>query len=153
MPAAFRLVKARRSGRAFDGEGARLHGGRWNSPGTAVVYTADSLALAALELLVHLEASPLLAAYVWMRVEFDRSLVRGVDPASLPPGWHAYPAPMALQQIGDAWVAEARSAVLQVPSAVVRTERNYLINPAHRDFRKLAIGRPVPFDVDPRLRR
>jgi RES domain-containing protein len=152
MPRGWRIAKASHAAAAFDGEGARLYGGRWNSPGTALVYTAESEALAALELLVHLRAPQLLAAYVSIPADFDEELVQSLAAASLPSGWRRYPAPSALQQIGDRWVLEARSVVLRVPSAVVPRESNFLLNPLHRDFARVALGRPVPFEFDARLR-
>ena len=148
----WRIVKASHAAAAFDGEGARLYGGRWNSPGTALVYTAESEALAALELLVHVRAPQLLAAYVSIPADFDEALVESVAVASLPSGWRRYPAPSALQQIGDRWVLEGRSAVLRVPSAVVPRESNFLLNPLHGDFARVALGAPAPFEFDGRLR-
>jgi RES domain-containing protein len=150
---AWRIVKRKHLKNAFTGEGARLFGGRWNSPGHAVVYTAQSQALAALELLVHLESPELLRHYVALEVQFPGELMEEVDHARLPKNWSAYPPPVRLQEIGDAWIAERRSVVLRVPSAVVPAESNYLLNPAHPDFTRLPIGEPAPFRFDPRLRR
>jgi RES domain-containing protein len=152
MPLAFRIVKASLAGEALGGEGASLYGGRWNSPGTEVVYTAQSESLAMLELLVHLGASDLLQRYVTMRVEFERELVQSVAPAALPARWRASPAPAELQVLGDRWASERRSAVLRVPSALVPRESNYLLNPSHPDFRRLVIGAPEPCTFDSRLR-
>jgi RES domain-containing protein len=152
MPRGWRIVKASHAAAAFDGEGARLYGGRWNSPGSALVYTAQSEALAALELLVHLRAPQLLASYVSIPADFDEELVEVLPAARLPSGWRRYPAASALQRIGDRWVAEGRSAVLRVPSAVVPRESNYLLNPAHRAFARVAVGRPAAFEFDGRLR-
>jgi RES domain-containing protein len=152
MPRGWRITKSAQAASAFDGEGARLHGGRWNSPGTSVVYTAQSEALAALELLVHLQSSQLLLAYCSIAADFDASLIEAVDPASLPGNWREYPAPAALQTIGDRWVAEQRSLVLQVPSAIVPSEVNYLLAPQHPDFRRVALSKPKPFTLDPRLK-
>jgi RES domain-containing protein len=152
MPTGWRIVKTARLATAFDGEGARLHGGRWNSPGTALVYTAESQALAALELLVHLQSSQLLLSFSAVPASFDGRSVEALDPGRLPRGWRRYPAPPALQQIGDRWAAELRSAVLQVPSAIVPDERNFLLNPAHPDFKKIRIGPPAPFEYDARLK-
>lgn len=152
MPTSWRIVKSALAARAFDGQGARSYGGRWNSPGTGVVYTAQSEALAALELLVHLQSSRLLRSYASISARFDDALVDAVASSSLPVRWREYPAPAALQEIGDRWVAEQRSAVLRVPSAIVPAEFNYLLNPAHRDFAKVAIGKPSRFEFDRRLR-
>lgn len=151
MRRAWRIVKSARAGSAFDGEGARLHGGRWNSPGTPLVYTAQSESLAALELLVHLQSSPLLTSYCTIPVDFDDALVEAVAPESLPPDWRDHPAPSALQRIGDVWAAEKRSAVLQAPSAIVPSELNFVLNPRHPDFARIAVGRPRVFQFDSRL--
>lgn len=151
MPTGWRIVKTRLAGRAFDGEGARRYGGRWNSPGTRVVYTSQSVSLAVLELLVHLQASRSLASYALLSARFEDRFVSAVDRASLPSDWRAFPAPPALQRIGDAWIASGSTLVLEVPSAIVEGESNYLINPVHPDFRRLRIGPPVRFRLDSRL--
>lgn len=136
---------------AFDGEGARRYGGRWNHKGTPVIYTAGSVSLAALEMLVHLEASQLLNAYVCIPLTFDTTLCRRLDVASLSPNWRTYPASTSTRDLGAAWVQGAQSAILAVPSALVPTETNYLINPAHPDFSRLHIGSPEDFHFAPRL--
>src|SRR3990167_9051926 len=99
MPQGWRLVKARLSAHAFDGEGARLHGGRWNSPGTKMVYTSQSAALAVLELLVHLNNSAVLSSYVLFAAQFDDRLVTTLDRSRLPKHWRTFPAPRALQAL------------------------------------------------------
>ncbi len=152
MPTCWRIVKPAHAATAFDGEGARLYGGRWNSPGTAVVYTAQSESLAALELLVQLQASHLLMSYSSISADFETSLVEVIDPAVLPAEWKEYPAPLALQQIGDQWAAERRSVVLQVPSVIVLSELNFVLNPRHPDFARVTIGRSALFRFDPRLK-
>ena len=151
MPSGFRIAKARHARGAFDGEGARRYGGRWNSPGTPLVYTSATRALAVLELLVHLQASELLATYVLIEATFEAALVERLEPVRLPRNWRAFPSRVALQEIGDRWVAERRSAVLEVPSAVVPAESNFLLNPLHRDFAKIAVGGSSRFEFDPRL--
>jgi len=152
MPRGWRIVKAALAPTAFDGEGARQYGGRWNSPGTAVVYTAQSESLAALELLVHLGSSELLICYSTIPATFDDALVEILDPARLPADWTSAPAPAALQQIGDQWAAAQRSVILRVPSALVPNESLFLVNPAHPDLARVAIGSPTPFQFDPRLK-
>jgi len=147
----WRIVKARRAADAFDGEGARLEGGRWNSPGTAMVYTSQSAALAALEMLVHLGRGSMLSAYVLMPCAFDHALVSRLDRTRLPDNWRSYPAPPQLQQIGDEWVRGGASAVLEVPSAVIETDSNHLLNPHHRGFRTVRVMKPQPFEFDLRL--
>lgn len=148
----WRLCKRRHA--AFDGQGARLSGGRWNRRGTAVVYTSETLSLAALELLVHCDPSLLPSDLVEIAAELPEGLaVERVEIAGLPRAWRRYPAPDALAQIGTDWARAASSAALSVPSVVVPRERNVLLNPAHPDFRRVRVGRPEPFSLDSRLAR
>ena len=117
----------------MSGEGARRYGGRWNSPGRTAVYLGDSLALAAMELLVHLQAEDVLRVYRKMPVFIPERLIAHIDEDELPPGW-AKPTPHPVTQaIGDRWIDSAESAVLQVPSATVRGEGNFVVNPEHDD--------------------
>ena len=150
---AWRICKARRRAAAFSGAGARLYGGRWNSPGTPVVYTAGSISLAQLEMLVHLESEDLLRKYVLCPVMFDEALVLPLPADDLPRNWRADPPPRKLQEIGDHWIETGQSAVLRVPSVLVPQEANYLLNPAHPDFRKIKIGSFRSFRFDRRLGR
>lgn len=147
----YRIVKAKRAAGAFDGEGARLAGGRWNSEGTAVVYTAGSRALAGLEMLVHLPSALLKLNYVTIETQFDSKLARRVALAELPGAWRNDQPILATKLIGDKWVREATSAVLIVPSVIVPEEFNYLLNPGHPDFKKIKIGEPEDFSFDARL--
>lgn len=149
MSRAWRIVKGKHAATAFNGEGARLNGGRWNSIGVRVVYVSSTKSLAALETLVHLKL-PVTSQYVAVPVQFDDALVETFPPANLPAGWDVEPPPPASQQIGDAWVKAARTAVLALPS-VITGEINYLLNPAHSDFHNVSIGKPEPFTFDPRL--
>lgn len=151
MPTAWRIVKTRHAIDAFSGEGARLYGGRWNSPGVRMIYTSESIALATLEMLVHLETESLLASYSVCSVHIDESDVAELEKSQLPPSWREYPASAELRRIGDAWIASLSSAALQVPSAIIDAESNFLVNPLHPHFDKIAIGRPIPYRMDPRL--
>ena len=90
-------------------------------------------------------------SYVLIEAEFDAAMIERVDPAGLPAHWRESPPPVAAQRIGDAWLAGATSAVLQVASALVPMDWNYLLNPAHRDFRRITIGSATPISLDPRL--
>jgi len=146
---AWRITRARKQADAFSGEGARLFGGRWNSPGIRLIYTAGSRSLAILEVLAHLAKSAPLNNYVLYRVECDDSLVQILR--DLPLGWNSEPPTPASQSVGDAWVRSATHPVLSVPSAIVPEERNYLLNPAHPDFRRIVIERPAAYRIDPRL--
>jgi len=151
MTRVWRIIKTRYSEDAFSGEGARLYGGRWNSSGTRMVYTSGSKSLATLELLVHLHSTSVLPSFSICPVDFDDSLVEFLEPAKLPREWRQSPPPISLQAIGDDWISRGSSVVLRVPSVVIQTEHNYLINPAHSDFKELVIGDMAVLDLDPRL--
>jgi RES domain-containing protein len=149
---AWRITKQKHAKSAFSGEGARIYGGRWNSPGTAMIYTAQSQALAVLEMLIHLDSPELLKRYSLFEVEMDLLYVAELDLSNLPRNWRANPTPAGVRALGDDWVASRRSVALRVPSALV-PESTFLLNPQHPDFSKLCIGKAVPFQFDPRLAR
>ena len=150
MPEAWRIVKEKHAAAAFSGKGAADNGGRWNSRGVPVVYTSCTKALAALESLVHLNP-PVHFKYVAVRIKFDDALVEIFPTKSLPADWQTEPPPPSTKAIGDAWVRLARSAVLALPSVIMSGEPNYLLNPAHPDFKRISIGKPELFAFDPRL--
>ena len=150
MVTSWRVVKWRFASEAFDGEGARISGGRWNSAGRAVVYTSAATSLGLLENLVHTKAR-LRRFYFAFPVTFDANLVETVEPRELPAGWRSLPAPHKLQQIGNAWVDSLRSCILEVPSVIVPHESNFVLNLNHPDFSSLQIGRPVDLEIDSRL--
>lgn len=151
MVTAWRITKARFLATAFDGEGARRAGGRWNSPGVPAVYTSQSAALATLEMLVHVGRGATLPSYILIPCSFPEALVTAIDRTKFPRDWRSYPAPPRLQALGDAWIASRSSAILQVPSAIIDTESNYLLNPLHPDFASITIGKPQAFKFDLRL--
>jgi RES domain-containing protein len=152
MITAWRIVRASYAATAFDGEGARRFGGRWNSKGTRIVYTAGSQALAILELLVHLESEDLLRHYRLIPVTFHDTLVETLALKSLPANWRRRPTPTSVRSIGDQWVSSNRSFVLEVPSVIVPDESNYLISAQHPDCDRLSIGKPQPFRFDRQLK-
>ena len=153
MVNAWRISKTRYAATSFDGEGARLNGGRWNSVGTRVAYASGSVALATLEVLVGLQDTTVLSSYSLTRVEFDEGLVEVLDRGLLPALWNHHPPSPETQRLGDLWVAERRSVVLKGPSAIVEAEHNYVLNPSHPLFGRVLLHSPEPFRIDPRLLR
>lgn len=151
MITAWRIVSANFKDKAYTGDGARIYGGRWNSKGVAVVYTADSLALASIEMIVNLPAPRLLQKYVRISARISLDLVLDLAGADWPEDWNSRPISPSTQAIGDQWIKEQKSAVLRVPSIVVPDEYNYLLNPTHPDFAKIEIGKPMAYFFDPRL--
>lgn len=152
MTVVWRLLTSRFAATAFSGEGARLYGGRWNSKGVPVVYTAGSQSLAVLEMLV--QDDPLRARYIVIPATLPKALkVERLTDEQLPAGWRDIAVRDLTQALGDEWLKRGSSAVLAVPSAVIPAETNYLINPLHPAFGKIEIGAPQDFLTDPRLLR
>lgn len=137
---------------ALSGKGGLFVSGRWHSRGRPIVYSAQSISLAALEMLVHTERSIAPRDLVQVEISIPQAVQMIVILASrLQKGWQQYPAPVELQEIGDTWLQAMTSAVLEVPSAVVPEESNYLINPLHPDAAGMKIVSVSPFVYDRRL--
>jgi len=128
----------------LSGEGARRYGGRWNSPGRPLVYAAETAALAVLEVRVHLDLD-------WSVLPDDYVLL-AIDLFTLEPETIAG-FPDDPRAAGDAWLASGASALLRVPSGIVRESSNILINVAHPDAKRIAVGSVRPFSFDERLWR
>ncbi len=137
------------------GEGARLYGGRWSPPGIPAIHTAESVALAALECLVHQRSLSTLPRDIRLVVvELDDSAsITTLSLTELPPTWDHYMPPASLQETGRAWATAAESVALRVPSAVISqgVKRNVLVNPQHPDFKLLQLVESTPFRFDERL--
>ncbi len=150
----YRIYKSALRGKAFRGEGARLYGARWNFPGTAVVYTSQTLSLCILELLVH--AGPAstkrkLGLEYRTAIIPDALKILQLDSSDLPSKWRACPYPESTQEFGTRLLKENKLLAISIPSAVIPEERNFLINPLHPDFVKIRLGIPVAFPSDSRL--
>jgi RES domain-containing protein len=118
-----------------------------------MIYTSESLSLATLEILVNLDSPDTLDQYLSIPVEFDEKMCKGLEFDALPENWASDPPPPGAQQTGSNWAAARESVILVVPSAVVRREHNFLLNPEHPDFSQVRIGSPFEFGLDPRLVR
>jgi RES domain-containing protein len=148
---AYRIARRRFARTMWSGAGAKEHGGRWNSKGIAVVYASENRSLAAMEQLVYLLPPRVLRGFVISSVEFDEKQLERVNIKDLPAGWDRTVPPAALRRIGDEWAGRGKSVALAVPSAVVRGEWNYLLNPEHEGFAALVRSTPVRFVYDRRL--
>lgn len=122
------------------GEGADKYGGRWNNVGTPVIYAAESLALAIIEVGLDPDDVDLLNNYSKISFEIDESFIKHVSDDQLPDGWNTIPAEAETKAIGDDWVVSKLAAVLSVPSVFSPNERCYVLNPAHPDFSKIVVG-------------
>jgi len=137
---------------ALDGIGGMYTSGRWHNKGHLFVYTASSEALAALEVLVHVD--PLTAPTDLRLLAFelpDDLTTEVLELLSLPDGWHSVPAPTALQSLGSSWHTSGRTAAFNVPSAVINVERNVLLNPRHPEMLRVRILSDEAFLFDTRL--
>jgi RES domain-containing protein len=147
----FRLVR-KKYANPLSGEGASRSGNRWNSKGTAIIYCAASRALAMAEVAVHLSLGLLPKDYEMVELEIPSKVkIKPYVLENLPEGWNSFPHLIETQRIGDEFVAEENSCVLQVPSAVVPGDFNYLLNPLHRDFAQIQVKSRVDFPFDPRI--
>ena len=126
----------------LSGEGARLYGGRWNSPGRPLIYASSTAALAVLGVRVHLDLPPELLPDDYVLVTLDLGHAAIEEVAALP---------QSTREFGEAWLGERRTPVLQVPSAIVPESPNFLINPAHAAADSVHIVRRRRFVFDPRL--
>jgi RES domain-containing protein len=150
---AWRIASRKYAATAFTDEGAARYPGRWNSAGVPVVYLATSMAVGILEILVHVTDRSYLNAYVTIPVDVPDVLIEKLE--SLPDDWQQLPEPYpeSTQTLGTTWAQSLRSLALQVPSAIVPSEFNLVLNPKHPAMPKVKLGQPEPLAIDPRLLR
>lgn len=147
----WRIMDPKYAKTAFTGEGARLWGGRFNSQGTAAIYTSGSLSLALLENLVQTADRSLLKKKRLIKAIVPKSLIYAPSKDDLPKSWNAIPAESNSRVFGDLWISQEKSAVLKVPSVVVPVEYNYVINPQHSQFEEIVIQPDQALPLDPRF--
>jgi RES domain-containing protein len=149
----WRICRAKFAAEAFSGSGARRFGGRWNSPGVPMVYSSSSLALAAMELFVHLEPNQQPDDLVAIAATLPKGEpAQRLEPKGLPRGWWKDDFE-PLRAIGDKWIREKGALAIEVPSAALRTEWNVLVNPLHPAMPEIKIKEPLPFRFDARMFR
>lgn len=137
----------------LNGTGARLYGGRWNSKGQAVLYTAGSRSLALLEALVHLPQKNFQANFCMGELFVPKDIpIKEVHAEDLPEGWNKIPPQIFLKKIGDKWLSEGKEALFKVPSVIIPKEYNFLINPLHKEAKRIRLTRSYPYVFDVRLK-
>lgn len=147
----FRLSKSKYS-KDLSGTGAEKSGGRWNSKGIALLYTSESRALCTTEIAVHTPLGNIPLDYEITSIEIpDDIKIRELATTELPDDWKSFPHAHSTQEIGDKFVTGGKFLVLKVPSVVVQGEYNYLLNPNHKDFKRINIKSIEPFNFDERL--
>ena len=145
----YRLCRKAHAG-DLSGRGAELNGGRWNGKGMAVVYTSASRALCLVEIMVHMPAGIIPKDFYLVSVSIPDNSIITIDSKDLPDNWSKNPVPASTQKIGNAFITGQEALVLKVPSAIVKDEWNYLINPSHKDFKKVKIVDTEAFSFDGR---
>lgn len=133
------------------GTGARLYGGRWNSEGKSMLYTASSRALAVLEVLVHLNPLIVPDNFCLVEIEVPEDSIYTLNPNLLPANWRSVSPQTALRNLGDAFLKQQTSLLMKVPSSIVPAEYNYLLNPLHPDAVKARVVNRESFSFDERL--
>lgn len=151
MITVYRIVKTKRA-EDLSGEGAKIYGGRWNAPGTPVLYTAQSRALAALEALVHIPYNVLSSQFSLIEIQIPaKAEVLEIHLNSLPKDWTKNEHMEFLHGIGEKWIKKTKFPVMKVPSAIIPEEYNLIVNPLHPALKKMKIKKHRPFKFDERL--
>lgn len=146
----YRITRSLHQG--LDGEGARRSGGRWNSPGIAVVYASETRALAALEYLVRIDVEEVPDDLVLLSIEVpDQLAIERVGAHDLRQGWDRVALLPECRTVGDTWEKSGRTPMLCVPSAPIPEESNYLLSPRHRDAGAVRVTHARSFAFDQRL--
>ncbi|HWY37674.1 MAG TPA: RES family NAD+ phosphorylase [Bacteroidia bacterium] len=145
----FRIAK-RTHAADITGTGAALYPGRWNKKGTPVLYTGETKEIALLETVVH--TPPMMVPDLdVLTIEIPGDSVTELSIHDLPPNWFQYPAPTVLSEIGQRWVLENKTVALKVPSCIIHTSHNFILNCKHKDYRKVIVLEHGGFYFDPRL--
>ena len=136
----------------LSGKGAEIGGGRWNSIGNAILYTAENRALCTAEIAVHTPLGITPKDYFLISIEVPKNIkIKEIDKSKLPKKWKTFPHVPSTKKIGDEFVKQKEFLVLKVPSAVIQGEFNFLINSNHKDFKKVKIKSVEAFEFDKRL--
>ena len=148
----YRVLRKAYARAPFDGRGAYLYGGRWSSAGVRLAYTSETQSLAMLEYFVHLDMADAAGDLVLAVAEIPDDVSRErVAATRLPSTWRDFPAPPELAQIGDGFVRRGENCILIVPSALAPHDNNWLLNPAHGEFREVAVFKAEPLRYDSRM--
>ncbi len=148
----WRIFRKSFSRSPLDGRGGLVVAGRWHTPRRLISYASESLALASLEVLVHSDVDLLPSDLVAVEVDVPAKVkIEEIKVKDLPRTWRKHPGSRRLQDLGNDWLDRGRTVVLRVPSALVPTESNFLVNPLHPAFREIRVVRRFKFTFDERF--
>ena len=136
----------------LSGMGAAMYGGRWNKKGNPVIYTGESKEIALLETLVHLPATFIPDLSI-VSIKIPSNSILEIKAKDLPANWFDYPSPTILSEIGQQLINENKTVALKVPSCIIHSANNYILNCNHPDFKKVKITEVKKFYFDTRLKR
>ncbi len=147
----YRLVR-KKYALPLSGKGAALKGGRWNSPGFELIYTAENRSLAMAEVAVHLTLGTIPSDYLMLTIFIPDDLPYSkIFDSDLADGWKDFPHPAFTQKIGDRFIIEASHCLLFTPSAITQGDYNVLINPNHQGFKRVSVVKSEPFPMNKRV--
>lgn len=148
---AYRLSR-KKFAASLSGKGAALKGARWNSIGVELIYCAPNRSLAMAEVAVHFTLATIPSDYRMITLFIpDDISIQKIQVSDLPTDWNVFPHPSSTQTIGDQFVAANAYCILQIPSAVTKGDFNLLVNPIHKDFKRIKIISIEPFPFDKRI--
>ena len=126
---------------------------RWNSKDVKMIYTAQSRSLACLENVVHRNSKGLQKNFSVMEISVPDELARlEIKETNLIPNWREFDQMPYTQALGDEWLSQTKSVILKIPSAIVRGDSNYLLNPGHKDFKKIKVLKVETFEFEARIK-
>lgn len=136
----------------LSGTGAAIHGGRWNKKGTPVLYTGESKEIALLETIVHMP-SMIIPELDIVTLEIPDDSITTIEIEELPSNWTLYPAPTILSEIGENWINTLNTIALKVPSCIIHSAHNLILNCRHKEFSRVKIIDKRNFKFDSRLKK
>ena len=147
----FRLSRKQFSS-ILSGKGSAIKGARWNSVGVELIYTASNRSLAMAEVAVHFSIATIPSDFLMITIFIPDSIsLKQLNVEDLPVNWNSFPHPVSTQKIGDKFASENKFCVFRIPSVVTRGDHNLLINPYHKDFKKIKIISAEKFPFDKRI--
>lgn len=147
----YRITTRKHAG-DLSGSGAAKFGGRWNKKGLPVLYTGENKEIALLETIVH--TPPLLIpALDMLTLEIPDDSITTIEIENLPENWDVYPAPVILSEIGENWIKQRKTMALKVPSSIIHTSHNYILNCMYSAYTNIKIIKRENFKFDARLKK
>ncbi len=136
----------------ISGLGAAIYGGRWNKKGTPVLYTGENKEIALLETIVQIPPM-LIPDLVILTIEIPDDSIKEIELTHLPKNWVNYPAPTILSEIAENWVQKEETIALKVPSCIIHSSHNFILNCNHPDYKRIKILDQQHFYFDTRLKK